>query len=77
MILQAFLLAPTVPSEPRPQNLQEMIERPEVTMFSPTGSEVWVTSSWMPTVKWFFFSPAMLSNTALTWAGVVSLELRP
>ena len=31
----------------------------------------------MPTVKWFFFSPAMLSNTALICAGVVSFEDRP
>lgn len=77
MILQAFLLAPTVPSEPRPQNLQEMIDLPEVTMFSPTGREVKVTSSRMPMVKWFFCSPAILSNTALIWAGVVSLEERP
>ena len=77
MILMEFLFAPTVPSEPSPQNLQEMIDLPEVTMFSPTGSELWVTSSSMPTVKWFFFSPSMLSKTALICAGMVSFEDRP
>ena len=77
MILMEFLFAPTVPSEPRPQNLQEMMLLPAVTMFSPTGREVKVTSSSMPTVKWFFCAPDMLSYTALMWAGIVSLELRP
>ena len=77
MILMEFLLAPTVPSEPRPQNLHSMVEPPAVLMCSPTSRERWVTSSTMPTVKWFFCSPAMLSYTAFIWAGVVSLELRP
>ena len=61
MILMEFLLAPTVPSEPRPQNLQLMVRESAVTTFSPTGREWWVTSSVMPTVKWSFCSPAMLS----------------
>ena len=39
---------------------------------------VWLTSSLMPTVKWFFgFATARLSNTALTIAGVNSLEDKP
>ena len=42
------------------------------------GSEVWVTSSTMPTVKWFFGrSLASSSKTALTIAGVNSLDESP
>ena len=45
---------------------------------SPVGRLVWVTSSTMPTVKWFFGASSLrLSNTALTWVGVNSLEPRP
>lgn len=40
--------------------------------------EVLVTSSLMPTVKWFLgCRPSMLSNTALAMPGVKSLEPRP
>ena len=39
---------------------------------------VWVTSSVMPTVKWFFGrSFASSSSTALTMAGVNSLDESP
>ena len=51
MILMLFLLAPTVPSDPKPQNLQLMVRSSAVTTFSPTGRERCVTSSVMPTVK--------------------------
>ena len=45
---------------------------------SSTGRLVWDTSSLMPTVKWFLGEgSARLSNTALTMAGVNSLEDRP
>ena len=51
MILMEFLLAPTVPSEPRPQNLQEMVPSGSVSRGAPTGRDRWVTSSTMPMVK--------------------------
>ena len=51
MILMEFLLAPTVPSEPRPQNLQEMVPSGSVSRGAPTGRDRWVTSSTIPMVK--------------------------
>jgi hypothetical protein len=43
-----------------------------------TSRLVWVTSSVMPTVKWFLGAmPFMLSNTALTMEGVNSLDPSP
>jgi len=54
MILMEFLLAPTVPSEPRPQNLQEVVPFGVVLGFSFIFRESFVTSSSMPTVKRFF-----------------------
>ena len=78
MILMEFLLAPTVPSEPRPQNLQLMVPSGSVSRGAPTGRDRWVTSSSMPMVKWFLgSSSSRLSNTAFSWAGVVSLLDRP
>jgi len=48
------------------------------SIFSPSGREVPLTSSTMPTVKWFCGWPAaMLSNTALTIVGLNSFEPRP
>ena len=44
---------------------------------SSTGSERLVTSSLMPTVKSWKQAPSRWSKTALTMAGVNSLELRP
>ncbi len=67
MILMEFLLAPTVPSDPMPQNLQEMMPFGVVSGSSVTGSERFVTSSVMPTVKfvfglalWMFLKAAMI-----------------
>ena len=43
-----------------------------------TASELCITSSLMPTVKWSLgWGLASSSNTALTWAGVNSLLARP
>ena len=78
MILMEFLLAPTVPSEPRPQNLQLMVPSGSVSRGAPTGRDRWVTSSSMPMVKWSLgLSWARLSYTANTLRGGVSLEPRP
>ncbi len=78
MILMALLLAPTVPSAPRPQNLHCTVPSGATSRLAPTSSELWVTSSTMPTVKWFLgAAAAMLSKTALTMAGLNSLEPSP
>ena len=78
MILIEFLLAPTVPSAPRPK------KTPRVTLagsVSNSGShlrERCVTSSTMPTVKpRFGFAFVSSSKTPLTIAGVNSFEARP
>ena len=56
MILIALLLAPTVPSDPNPQNLQALVPSGVVSM-SPTGSnEVLVTSSTIDKVNPFLAS---------------------
>ena len=51
MILMACLLAPTVPSEPSPQNLHLTVPGSAILSSSFTSSEVLVTSSLIPTVK--------------------------
>ena len=52
MILMEFLLAPTVPSPPRPQNLHSMVPSAAVFgLFGSSGSDRFVTSSTMPTVN--------------------------
>ena len=51
MILMEFLFAPTVPSEPRPQNLQLIVPSGSVRSGAPTGRDRCVTSSTMPMVK--------------------------
>ena len=48
---RALLLAPTVPSEPRPQNLQALVPSVVVSTSSPTGKDLKVTSSSMPIVN--------------------------
>jgi hypothetical protein len=50
-ILIEFLLADTVPSAPRPQNLHCTVPLGTASRVGPTSIEVWVTSSTMPTVK--------------------------
>src|SRR5680860_561432 len=51
MILIADLLAPTVPSEPKPKNLQLMVPLGAVSTRSISGREVSVTSSVIPIVN--------------------------
>ena len=51
IILTEFLLAPTVPSDPRPQNLHEIVPSGTVTGFSLDVSERLVTSSTMEIVN--------------------------
>ena len=49
-----------------------------VELLAQRAGEVPVTSSTMPTVKWFFgLALARLSYTALTMVGLNSLEPRP
>ena len=51
MILMEFLFAPTVPSPPRPQNMQETVPFGAVSGAEVSRRESLVTSSTMPTVK--------------------------
>ena len=79
IILVEFLLAPTVPSPPRPQNLHSLVPAAEVIGAGLTsGSERLVTSSTIPIVN--LFLGASFSNslyTAKIDEGGVSLEPRP
>jgi hypothetical protein len=74
IILIEFLLAPTVPSAPRPQNLQAVVPAGAVIALFVRSSERFVTSSTIPTVKFFYDT---LSHIAKISAGVVFLEPRP
>ena len=74
MILMEFLLAPTVPSAPSPQNLQFTVPLGVVIRGFPISNERCVTSSLIPTVNLCF---SVFSYTATICAGVVSLELKP
>src|SRR5690554_6963300 len=51
MILMADLLAPTVPSDPNPQNLHWIVPSGSVWIGVSTGSERFVTSSTIPIVN--------------------------
>ena len=51
IIFMASLLAPTVPSEPKPQNLHLMVPSEATFIFSLSSSEVKVTSSFIPMVN--------------------------
>ncbi len=78
MILTAALFAPTVPSEPRPQNLQAVVPTGVVSMSSPGGSEVKVTSSTMLSVNRSLGTASFrFSKTGRMWDGMTSLEPRP
>ena len=64
MILIAVLFAPTVPSDPRPQNLHSLIPGASNSKFS-VFNERFVTSSSIPIVNTFLeFSFDNSSNTA-------------
>jgi hypothetical protein len=78
MILIALLFAPTVPSDPRPQNLHWIVPFGETSISDGTGIDSFVTSSSMPTVKPFFGSfDFRLSTTAFAMPGVKSFDPRP
>ena len=47
----APLLAPTVPSDPKPQNLQRVVPAGAVEIVSFTGKDLKVTSSSIPMVN--------------------------
>ncbi len=70
MILIEFLLAPTVPSAPRPKKTARTRSSGSMSKSASTGSEVWVTSSMMPTVKWLLraFAPHELVEDRLDHA---------
>src|SRR5262249_36342975 len=59
MILIEFLLAPTVPSDPRPKKIARTQSSGSMSKSESTGSDVCVQSSTMPTVKWFFGAAAV------------------
>ena len=74
-----FLLAPTVPSRPEPEeDGPDLVGRSGVGSSGRIGRLRCVTSSTIPTVKWRFgLVAASSSKTALTIAGVNSLDDRP
>ena len=73
-----FLFAPTVPSDPKPQNLHEVVSLGVVSGLSFTSRERFVTSSTNPIVKRRFGKfEDMLLYTAMMSPGSVSFELRP
>ncbi len=73
-----FLFAPTVPSEPSPQNLQETVPFGVVLGAISIGSERFVTSSLMLIVKPFTgFAASRFLYVAIIAAGVVSFEPSP
>ena len=78
IIFIALLFAPTVPSDPNPQNLQAVVPSSATFMLLVISIEVWVTSSLIPNVNPFFkYSPFKWSNTVTIWSGVVSFEPSP
>ena len=78
MILMEFLFALTVPSLPRPKKTARTTSSGSGANEASTGRLVPLTSSTIPTVKWFFGgSAASSSNTAAAMAGVNSLDDRP
>jgi len=78
IIFIACLLAPTVPSDPNPQNLHLTVPFADIFIGSAAGSEVLVTSSTIPIVNPLAGSSKFkFSNTAFKSVGVVSLEPNP
>ena len=76
MILMEFLLAPTVPSAPRPQNLQLMVPSGVVTGSSLLLQETGDGNIIVDTDGEIFLCSVLL-YTAMIWPGVVSLEPKP
>ena len=78
MILIEFLLAPTVPSAPRPKKTARTTSGSSIEKSGSTSSDSRVTSSMMPTVNCGFgCGLASSSKMARTMAGVNSLEASP
>ena len=78
MMRMAALLLLTVPSDPRPKNTARVTSSASMSNPSATGSDRWVTSSLMPTVKRRRGAGASsASKTDLAMAGVNSLEESP
>ena len=78
MILIEFLLAPTVPSAPNPKNIARTALSDSIMKCGSTSRLLKVTSSLIPTVKWFLGRSLLSSsNTALHIAGVNSLDDSP
>ena len=79
IIFVEFLLAPTVPSPPRPQNLHSFVPGADVIGAGLTSGKLkFVTSSTIPIVKRDLGSSFSSSlYTANTDEGGVSLEPRP
>ena len=78
IIFIACLLAPTVPSDPNPQNLHLTVPFADIFIGSAAGSDVLVTSSTIPIVNPSAgCSKFKFSNTAFKSVGVVSLEPNP
>ena len=78
IIFIACLLAPTVPSDPSPQNLHLTVPGTFILTSSSTGSDVFVTSSTIPIVNPFLgFSDFKFWNTAFKSVGVVSFDPNP
>jgi hypothetical protein len=78
MILIEFLLAPTVPSAPRPKNTARTTSGGSMSSSRSQSSDRPVTSSTMPTVKWRRGRALDSSSyTPTTIAGVNSFEERP
>ena len=74
----ALLLAPTVPSDPNPQNLHAFVPAGVASISSVTSNEVLVTSSTIPIVKPFFGSSLVrLAYTAAMWDGFGSFDPNP
>ena len=79
MILMEFLLAPTVPSEPRPKNMQRTVSSGsmrEGRIVRQAGVRDVVVDADREVVLGLRLVPSRRS-TALTMAGVNSLEDRP
>ena len=78
IIFIACLLAPTVPSDPSPQNLHLTVPGVFIFISSACGKDRFVTSSTIPIVNPFLgFSVFKFSNTAFKSVGVVSFDPSP
>ena len=80
MILIVDLFAPTVPSEPNPQNFAWKVPGRVKSNVGPNGKDKCVTSSVIPMVNLLFCSLRGFCNsskTAKICAGVTSFEPKP